>query len=254
MQDVMDQEGIAVVFANSDWDGRREKEFLRMATRNRFDGLLINPTAVDNEALCRFRIPTVIIGSHEEYPDFDTIGSDSYNATRLALQHLCRLGHRKIGLIRGRRQSKRTHARLHGYLDYGREQDLPLQEACVVEVPFDIAGGRDGLRRLLDRSDTPTAILAANDILALGALQEAHDIGIPVPDAMSIVGMDDIFAAATTTPPLTTVAKPKYEIGRKAAEMLLQRVQGSERAPERYIFPCTLQERASTAPIRERAD
>ncbi len=250
VQDVMDREGIAVVFANSDWDGRREREFLRMASRNRFDGVLINPIAVDNEELKAFKIPAVLIGSREDYPDFDTVGSDSYGGARLALEHLVSLGHRRIGLIRGMGKSRPGHSRLSGYLDYGREKGLPFSDDYVVRVPFDFEGGGRALRQLLALPQPPTAVLAANDILALGAVQTAHEMDVDVPQALSIVGMDDIFSANTTTPPLTTVAKPKYDIGRKAAEMLLQRISEDGQAPSRrYIFSCTLHKRGSTGPV-----
>lgn len=253
VQDVMDKTEMAVVFANSDWDGQREQAFLRMASRNRFDGLLINPIEVSNDELLAFNIPAVLIGSHEDYPDFDTVGSDSYNATCLALDHLTSLGHRHIGLIHGRRHSRPGHSRLRAFLDCGREKQLPLNERYIVEVPFDLEGGKMGTQQLLALPQPPTAILGANDILALGALQAAHDAQIPVPQALSIVGMDDIFSAATTTPPLTTLAKPKYEIGRKAAELLLQRIEGHIQGhrpgrPRRHIFSCSLQQRGSTGP------
>ena len=249
VQDVMDGEEMAVVFANSDWNGQREKAFLRMASRNRFDGMLINPIEVSNDELLGLNIATVLIGSHEDYPDFDTVGSDSYDATCLALDYLTSLGHRHIGLIHGRRHSRPGHSRLRAFLDYGREKHLPVDESYIVDVPFDLEGGKVGLHHLLALPQPPTAVLGANDILALGALQAAHEGEMPVPQALSIVGMDDIFAAATATPPLTTLAKPKYEIGRKAAELLLQRIQGQRRSrPRRHIFSCTLQRRSSTGP------
>jgi len=253
VQDVMDEQGIAVVFANSDWEGRREKAFLRMASRNRFDGVLINPIATDNDELRALSLPIVLIGSREDFPDFDTVGSDSYGAACQALDYLASLGHSRIGLIRGRGKSRPGYSRLRGYLDYGRESGLPLDESYVVQVNFDFEGGGQGLRHLLSPSaplpQPPTAILAANDILALGALQAAHELDVDVPGALSIVGMDDIFAAATTTPPLTTMAKPKYEIGRKAAGMLLERIEGGgQERPQRHILSCTLHKRGSTGP------
>ena len=88
VQDVMDREGYAVVFANSDWNGDRERDFLQMARRNRFDGILINPVQVSNEELLDVGIPTVVLSSSQQYPNFDTVGSDSYGGTRLALEHL----------------------------------------------------------------------------------------------------------------------------------------------------------------------
>ena len=252
VQDVMDREGYAVVFANSDWRGDRENRFLQMAHRNRFDGVLINPIQVSNAELRATGIPTVLIGSRGDYPDFDTVGSDSYGATRLALEHLASLGHRRIALIRGKRTNRPGHSRLTGYLDFLEEQGFPRDDDLVVEVPFDQQGGFQAMTQFLALSLPPTAVFAANDILAIGALQAAHQAGYNVPQDLSIVGLDDIFATATTVPPLTTVTKPKYQIGQKAAESLLAHIQKQQtETPRRHIFSCQLQLRGSTAPPKQ---
>ena len=249
VQDQMETEGYAVVFANSDWDAEREKIFLRMARRNRFDGILINPVQISNEELKATHIPAVLIGSHEGFPDFDIVGSDSYGATQLALSHLFELGHRRIGLIRGKRQSRPGHSRLRSYKDFLQEKALPLEKSLIAQAPFDEAGGRQALRRLLASTQPPTAILAANDTLAIGALQAAHEVGLSVPGDLSIVGIDNIPAASTTTPPLTTCVKPQYEIGKQAATFLLDHLEGRPSpTPHRHLFACTLQQRGSTGP------
>lgn len=251
VQDVMDEAGYAVVFANSDWHGERETMFLQLAHRNRFDGILINPVQVSNAELNQTGIPTVLIGSREDYADFDVVGSDSYGGTELALEHLFSLGHRRIGLLRGlRTHPRRDRSRYTSYLDFLKKHQLSIDESLVVEYPFDQQGGFDGAKALLSLPQPPTAILAANDILALGAIKAAHEIGLTVPDDLSIVGQDDIFAAATTVPSLTTIAKPKYRIGQKAAEFLLDRImERTSKQIRRYIFSSHLQVRGSTAPL-----
>lgn len=248
VQDKMEAEGYAVVFANSDWNDHREKMFLEMARRNRFDAILINPVCVNNDDLLATHIPTVLIGSHTDFPDFDSVGSDSYGAIQLALNHLHALGHRRIGLIRGK-QVRPRHTRLRGYQDFLANHDLPLDEDLIIQVPFDEEGGKEALAQLWALPQRPTAVLAANDILAIGALQAAHERNIAVPDALSIIGIDDIYAASTTMPPLTTIAKPKYEIGRQAAAYLLDHLQERPSSqPRRTLFSCTLQQRNSTGP------
>ena len=250
VQDKMETEGYAVVFANSDWDPQREMTFLEMARRNRFDAILINPICVSNDALKATHIPTVLIGSHEDYPDFDIVGSDSYGATELALSHLYQLGHRRIGLIRGQRQSRPGHSRLASYEDFLLAKGLPLDTQLIIRVPFAEAGGQQAMQQLLGLPNPPTAVLAANDILAIGALQAAHEAGLSIPADLSIMGIDDIFAASATTPPLTTVAKPKYEIGQQAANFLLDHLgERPSLTPRRHLFTCTLQRRGSTAPL-----
>jgi LacI family transcriptional regulator len=102
---------------------------------------------------------------------------------------------------------------------------------------------------LLSLDRPPTAVFAANDILAIGALQAVHQAGLRVPQDMSIIGMDDIYAASVTAPPLTTVSKQKYEQGWQAGTFLLERMEGkAPETPRRLSFPCRLVERESTAP------
>ncbi|MGH2544970.1 MAG: LacI family DNA-binding transcriptional regulator [Ardenticatenaceae bacterium] len=252
VQDRIDREGYAVVFANSDWEGQRERAYLGMARRSRFDAILINPIQVTNDDLLATRIPTVLIGSGQGYPGFDSVGSDSYGASTQALDHLFSLGHRRIGLIRGLgsvvRVNRRGGSRLNGYLDFLQSNGLPLDDRLIVEVPFH-QGGYQGMQQLLALDEPPSAIFAANDELALGALQAAQAAGMRIPTDLSIVGLDDIYAASTSTPALTTVSKPKYEIGQKAADFLLDRIHG--RAPEaarRHLYSCQLKVRQSTAP------
>jgi LacI family transcriptional regulator len=249
VQDVMDREGYAVVFANNDWQGQRERMFLWMARRNRFDGIVINPIAVSEAELRTTAIPAVLIGSREGYANFDMVGSQSYQATRLALDHLAQLGHRRIGFIYGQGVSRLGYSRLNGYLDFLQEIGLSKRDEYIVQMPFDRAGGFQGMQQLLSLPQPPTAVFAANDILAMGALQAAHQAGVPVPQELSIIGMDDIFAASTTTPPLTTVIKPKYQIGQHAAYFLLDRIHKRGPAePRRKFLACQLQVRGSTGP------
>ncbi len=253
LQDTVEREGYSVVFANSDWDATREEGFLRLARRNRFDAIAINPTCVTNAELLASGIPAVILGLRDDFPDFDMVGSDSQQGTLIGLEHLYALGHRRIGVIHGQYQSRvASHARRHGYELFLQRTQLPRDSSLVAEVPFDLAGGYRGCQALLSLAERPTAIFAANDILAIGAMQAAHDAGLRIPDDLSIVGMDDIYSAATTTPPLTTMAKDKYEIGRQTGLFLLDRLQG--RAPKtarRCAIPCRLVLRGSTAPPRQ---
>lgn len=252
LQDTVERAGYSVVFANSDWDPEREVSFLRMARRNRFDAIAINPTRVTNDELLASGIPAVILGLRDDFPDFDMVGSDSQQGTLAALEHLYALGHRRIGVIHGLYQSQvASRARRNGYEEFLRRTQLPSDPALIAEVPFDLAGGYQGCQALLNLADRPTAIFAANDILAIGAMQAARAAGLAIPEDLSIIGMDDIYSAATTTPPLTTLAKDKYAIGQQAGRFLLERIQGSApRQARRCAIPCRLVLRGSTAPPR----
>ncbi|MCS7038478.1 MAG: LacI family DNA-binding transcriptional regulator, partial [Anaerolineae bacterium] len=136
LQDTVEQAGYSVVFANSDWDPLREMDFLRMARRNRFDAIAINPTRVTNDELRTSGIPTVILGLRDDFPDFDMVGSDTHQGTLAALEHLYALGHRRIGVIHGLSQRRLvSSARRKGHEAFLRRTGLPFDPSLVVEVP-----------------------------------------------------------------------------------------------------------------------
>ncbi|MEZ4614586.1 MAG: LacI family DNA-binding transcriptional regulator [Caldilineaceae bacterium] len=250
-QDRLETAGYSVVLANSDWDATRETQFLSTARRNRFDALLINPTVVTAPELLATGTPTVLLGMRNDLPDFDNVGSDTYGGVQLALTHLYQLGHRRIGFIRGQHKSGRGLSRQQAYQDFLAAHALPFDPTLIVEVPYELERGAQAADHLLGNEVPPTAIFAANDLLAIGAMHAAHERGLAVPHDLSIVGMDDIDAAAMTLPGLTTVAKPKYEIGRQAATFLLERVeQATIPAARRLFMSCHLVVRGSTAAPR----
>jgi len=250
-QDQLEAAGYSVVFANSDWDGERERLFLGTARRNRFDAILINPTVVGSQDLLATGMPTVVLGMRNDLQHFDTVGSDSFGGVMLALDHLYALGHRRIGFIRGQHKSGRGQSRHQAYQTFLQQKGLLYDPALVAEVPYELERGYQAACKLLENADRPSAIFAANDILAIGAMHAAHERGLSVPHELSIVGMDDIPAAAMTLPGLTTVAKSKYETGRQAAIFLLERIAGSgPNSPRRLFLPCHLMVRGSTAALQ----
>ncbi|MBN1562296.1 MAG: LacI family DNA-binding transcriptional regulator [Anaerolineae bacterium] len=248
-QDTIEDEGYAVVTVNSDWRSDREANYLRMVRRNRFDGLIINPTSITNDVLASLDIPVVILGSGSSFPAFDSVGSDTEAGAQYALEHLYDLGHRRIGLIAGiSARGKLHHSRRQSFITFHARKHIQLDEALIIESEFSDQAGYDAMQQFLSLDQPPTAIFAANDLLAIGALKAAQALGCRVPDQLSIVGMDDIYAAATTSPALTTVTKPKIENGVQAAKYLLERManQGSK-TPRHTKIPCHLTIRESTA-------
>ncbi len=249
VQDTCEAHGYTVALLNSDWDARREIAHLQTVRRNRFDGLLINPIHIANAELRALKTPTVLLGSGETFPDFDSVGGDSAGAVTLALEHLIALGHTRIGLIAGISQRNRPDTRYQGYVDMLLRHGLPFDQTLVVRCSYSQAEGAAAMRQLLDLAHPPTAVLAGNDILAIGALIAAREAGLIVPDDLSIIGIDDIQAASTVSPPLTTVAKPKYEIGVQAANLLLKRIRGERLdAPCHLLLQGQLQVRETTCP------
>jgi DNA-binding LacI/PurR family transcriptional regulator len=248
VQDTLETSEYAVVTVNSDWDAAREMKYLKMVRRNRFDGLIINPTDANNTHFRGMEVPIVILGSGGGTTEHDSVGSDTEKAVQIALDYLYSLGHRRIALIAGLSTRRKNTSRYHSYVDFLARNHLKLDEALVLHGDFSLQAGRDAMSQLLTLAQPPTAVFAANDIIALGAMQSAAAMGWRIPQDISIIGMDDIYMASTASPTLTTIAKPKYEIGVQAARLLLARLEKGMDAPRQSIrLPCELLVRDSTA-------
>lgn len=176
-----------------------------------------------------------------------SVGSSNWAGARAATDHLIELGHRRIGWVGGPASSIAARDRLHGYraaLDSaGIESDRDLVRADHFEVE---AGARHA-RDLLTMTRPPTAIIAADDEIAVGVLATAHELGVRVPDQLSIVGFDDTPQAAWTTPPLTSVHQHLDGIGRVAVQTVLAMASGTEPASRHVELATSLTLRATTA-------
>ena len=252
VQDTIEANGYTTVTVNTDWKPEREQKYLTMVRRNRFDGLIVNPIDATLADLKHINVPVVILGSGENYPELDSVGSDTETGVQAALKHLLELGHQRIALVTGRpARRNKQRSRYDSYVSFHAHHNLALDTALVVEKEFSDTAGFEAMQYLLNLDNPPTAVFAANDILAIGALKAAQAMKWRIPQDVSIVGMDDIYAAATTSPSLTTVVKPKYETGVQAAKRLLTHMSGEHVEGTHQIkLPCELVVRGSSAPPR----
>jgi LacI family transcriptional regulator len=197
-------------------------------------------------------VKVVLIGTHIDHPDLDIVRVDNRAGANDAVRYLIDLGHRRIAIVCGPMSASSAWQRCEGYGQAMEEVGLPVNPDWVVEETFDQEGGYRGAQRLLTLDDRPTAIFAAADLVALGVMQALRDAGLRVPQDISVVGFDDIPAATLTTPPLTTINQPKYEMGKRAAELLLARIKGSKLSRSRHgLMEYGLIVRGSTSPPAE---
>jgi DNA-binding LacI/PurR family transcriptional regulator len=249
VQDTLVGAGYRVVLMNNDRNASLEEQHIRQMYQKLFDGFIMVPTSTQNAGLMPLGVPVVLLASGESFPDFDTVDSDSVQAGRLAIEHLLELGHRRIGLIRGVSRRRNLHLYRDTYIRVLKSQHVPIDPSLIIETTFSHGGGFEAMNQLLALPRPPTAVFAVNDVMALGALHAAQQAGARVPEEISIVGMDDIFAASTASPALTTIAKPRYHIGTTAARFLLERIQQQPIQDARHPqIPCTLVLRNSTRP------
>lgn len=222
----------------------------RLANRGRSGAIVLtahlSPSYV--RGLNQEHLPVVVVDPLDlTNPEVPSVGSTNWAGGFAATEHLLRLGHRRIAAIGGRRESIAANARISGYRaalgGAGQETD-PAQ---VEFAGFDFDSGLQVARRWLSRENRPTAIVAASDTQALGVLAATAELGLRVPDDLSVVGYDDTHVAGWTVPALTTVRQPLQEMGRVAMRMVLELVRG-EQLDSRHIELATeLIVRASTS-------
>jgi DNA-binding LacI/PurR family transcriptional regulator len=239
-------------------DSRQRAEAARGVAEAAVDGFIVYSTPRNDprvEAALARRLPVVTVDQPRDAPT-PFIGIDDRAAARSAAEHVRKLGHTRIGVLsfvstldrEGTLALDLTSERLAGYREgLGDTWNDDLVRIARPNAP---EPARRAALELLRLEPPPTAILAMSDILAIGALQAAADVGVPVPDGLSLVGFDDSPAATMAHPPLTTVAQPHEEKGRLAAEWLIEAVEaGADRhGVRRAILPTELVVRKSTAP------
>jgi DNA-binding LacI/PurR family transcriptional regulator len=177
--------------------------------------------------------------------DVDTVVVDNLEGARAAVDHLIRLGHRRIGHVAGLPSIPSTGERLAGYRAALEAAGIPLDPALVRHGNSKHESGRDLTGELLDLPDPPTALFTGNNLITLGALETIHGRGRRIPEDLALVGFDDMYWAISLNPPLTAVSQPGYEIGRRAAELLFQRVAEPDRPPAKVVLRTTLVVRRS---------
>jgi LacI family transcriptional regulator len=253
VEDVAAAAGLAVMLCNSDDQPAREAAHLDVLTEQRVQGVLITPTAelsAHVEALRSRGTPVVLLDRRATGPDQCAVAVDDVLGGRLAADHLLERGHRRIAFIGGSSGLPQVQERLHGVAAAVRE-GTGSEDALTVDSPatLTVAGGREAASLIigLPAARRPTAAVCANDLMALGVLQEMVRHGVRVPEDFAIVGYDDIDFAAAAAVPLTSVRKPRVELGRRAAELLLdEATRGAEHVHEQPVFEPTLVVRESS--------
>lgn len=197
----------------------------RMVTERRVDGLLVVRTRRQDPRiryLLERGFPFVAFGRADLEADFPYLDVDGRQGMAELTQHLVSLGHRRIGYISAPLDLMFAHHRLQGFRQALREAGIPLDERLVAVGELTESSGYEAGRALLEQSPPPTAIIACNDLMALGAMSAVQGLGLEVGRDVAVVGFDDIPLAEHAQPPLTTVRQPIYEIGRRICRMLIQ--------------------------------
>ncbi|MEJ6004441.1 LacI family DNA-binding transcriptional regulator [Paucibacter sp. AS339] len=251
--------GYSVFLCNSDNDPKRQQQYMRTLLEKRVDGLLLS-SAGDDEALARIfklaSVPSVTVDRLVPGARADRVSVHNQKGAYNAVRHLIELGHRRIACISGPSEFEVARERCEGWRQALREAGIEPDERLVIESDFSSPGGYESARHLLrEQASKPstktriTGIFASNDMMAIGALRAAAELGLKVPQQVSIVGFDDIELSHYVFPALTTVGCGVRQLGTEAARVLIERIEqpGAE-LKEVLLTPHLVLRESSAAP------
>lgn len=243
-------QGIEVIFTHTNYDPRRLHNCIRRMIERSVDAIAVMTSEVEEEALqqaARAGVPLVLMNQRKLVDKYPSVQVEYGTGFREALEHLLVLGHRDIGFIAGPANLNSAQGRKEAFKKALRAHGLKVRLNWIVVGDMRVGGGRAAMARLLASDPRPTAVLVSNDLMAVGALQAAHQARIKVPKEMSIIGFDDLPIAEMVHPALSTIRHPRRELAARAFDCLWKAVQGEELLTGEVLHP-HLVVRASTAP------
>jgi LacI family transcriptional regulator len=245
--------GYSILLGSAAYDEHRAMHYLSLMVDRRVDGLIIASSQVSDESLhwlLSSPVPAVIVNADTENLPLPVITSDNAAGARIAVEHLVQLGHRRIGFVRGPASYTADAPRAEGFRAGCRAAGLDPADTPEVAGDGQFEGGERAVEALLAHEPRLTAVACYNDITAIGVLRALRAAHVRVPDEISVIGIDDIAAAAWVVPALTTVAQQKSEMGRQAVEQLVAMVAalGDPPPPSITRLPMVLRLRESTGP------
>lgn len=246
--------GYTTVLCSTNNLPERQHEYIQILLERRVDGLILGSARLrepEVEALAQGGFPVVLVNRRLRSPQVDSVVVDNYGGALRLVEYLIRLGHSRIAHIRGPLQFSTGYDRFRGYRDALLAQDLQLDPRLVVAGAFRYADGRAAARRLLATPARPTALFAANDLMALGALEALAEAGIRVPEGMAVAGFDDVEPASYWGIRLTTMSQRISDMARLAVDLLLERIERGRRDPRQIVLPPHLVVRGSCGGVRE---
>lgn len=252
VQDAASQYHYSVMIANSDHLREKEMLFCESLLRRPVDGAIMIPYHLTDDDLqsliARTGMAISAVGNHLQHPEVDVVYADdtkvSYGAVRWLIEQR---GHQRIAMICASHKFPVTIRRYGAFQRAMKDAGLPVPAEYVVEGDWSVESGRGAISSLLALPDPPTAVFAASDTMAIGALEAAKEMNYRVPEDIAIIGFDDIPAASWVRPRLSTVAQYPFDMGKLLANALFQRIQGEySGSSRRFEVPCRFIEREST--------
>jgi LacI family transcriptional regulator len=246
VEDAASAHGYSLILGNADEDAARQERYVDVLLNRRVDGLLVVPAVAQSDAIglaVRQRAPIVFVDRELPGIDVPVVRSDGHAAMHELVEHLLSLGHRRIALISGPEQASTGMERLAAFRETLGVAGVPLPVAYVRHGDFQEASGETEMAALLALETPPTAVIAADNLMALGALRVIRRYALRIPDDIALASFDDSPWFELLDPPLTAIAQPTKELGALAVTTLLE-LMDRHSAPSRSL-PCRLVARAS---------
>lgn len=241
--------GYLVLIGDCAHQNQQEKTFIDLIITKQIDGMLLLGSRLPFDASIEEQrnLPPMVM-ANEFAPELElpTVHIDKLTAAFDAVNYLYEQGHKRIGCIAGPEEMPLCHYRLQGYVQALRRCGIMVDPQYIARGDFTFEAGSKAMQQLLDLPQPPTAVFCHSDVMALGALSQAKRQGLKVPEDLSIIGFDNIDLTQFCDPPLTTIAQPRYEIGREAMLLLLDQMQGQHVGSGSRLMDCELIIRGST--------
>ena len=257
LEDRLAEHGYVALIGNTDGDAARERMVFDQMRARHVDGFVLATATLHSEILneaAEADLPVVLMNRTAEGYPFSSVSVDNEQGVRAAVAHLTSLGHTRIGHIAGPQDISTGLARLRGFLGSMHSHNLPVDDSQVVyATALSLAEGLRCGRELLEGNDELTAIVAGNDMLAVGCYGAFDELGVRCPQDVSIIGFNDMPFIDRLRPPLSTVRFPHYQLGTEAANLLLERI-GTDGGPVKILYLAPeLIVRGSTVPVGPQA-
>lgn len=253
IQRALEKYGYTVMIFNNEYDLEREARSIETAKELCLAGLILFTvvTNMEEEQLRAMNIPIVFVNRTLEFQNYDSVLLDNFRAGYIATMHLIELGHKRIGFVKGHQRSSVTIQRFEGYRQALKNYYLTLQEEDIFSGDLKMRKGYEIAEEFFARRQRPSALLIGNDLMALGFMDWCKEHGVEIPKELSIVSFDNIDFSALHGFELTTISQKVEEMGEKAAELMVRRIEEPEAEYRRIILEPKLIVRNTTREYQE---
>ncbi len=253
VQDAANEKGYQVFLGNSDYQYEKEAALVEVFRERQVDGLIITTTDLKGKILKDLlddEFSFLLLYSTLRKGPMPSVGVDNFLGGYLATEHLIQLKHRRIGMLAGEfNYSDRSFHRWHGYKKCLKDYHIAYDPDLFVRTRYNPDSGCKALKILVKSKHPPTAVFCSNDLLAIGAIEGARQMGLDIPQDLSIIGFDDMQIASFVRPNLTTIKQPTYEMGKQGAEALIDIIEKKSGKPVHKLLDISLVARESTGAI-----